>query len=545
MRKLITSIRISKRLLLMNFLALLGLLVVCGIALYQLRESMLNERRAKITALVDVAYSQLAFYEDQVAKGKMAKEVAQELAKSAFRLTRYQAKEYFWINDYRPYSVVHPVKPALEGKDMSGTVDAVGKHIYIEFVRAAQAGGGFVDYQWTQPNSEQALPKLSYVRAFEPWGWVIGTGVYIDDINAQFRNNSLTLIFVSAMVLVVLMLFGLVVRYSIIRQLGGEPHQAAEVFEQIAGGDLTVVVNYKHSDSMLGSLQKMLDSLREIVLEVTHGALELVKNAGSIRDVAAGVALSAQRQADATSDIAAAIEELTTSSSQISENAGDTEEESKTAMAIAREGYDRVSSAATSIESISRTVRDAAGRVRALEERAGHVSEVARVIKDIAGQTNLLALNAAIEAARAGEQGRGFAVVADEVRKLSERTSLATTEIDQMIAGIQEDTGGVVLSINNVLPEVERGVMLAQAASESLGTIESSVARTLSRIADVASATREQSAASTAMAKRVEEIAGLVDQTTSSIRSTAEATAYLEGVAQKLKAQVSRFRISE
>lgn len=194
------------------------------------------------------------------------------------------------------------------------------------------------------------------------------------------------------------------------------------------------------------------------------------------------------------------------------------------------------------IQKIADTVTDASGRIHALEERAKQVSTIANVIKDIAGQTNLLALNAAIEAARAGEQGRGFAVVADEVRKLAERTSSATLEIEQMISGIQHDTVGAVEAMNAALPEVQEGVALATSASESLQAIEDGARRTLERVAEVADATKEQSTASTSIAQRVEQIANMVEETTATIRGTAESAHELEGIAGNLKQLISQFK---
>jgi methyl-accepting chemotaxis protein len=237
------------------------------------------------------------------------------------------------------------------------------------------------------------------------------------------------------------------------------------------------------------------------------------------------------------------MEELTVSSSHISASALETEQNSQDAMRLAAEGSERVGQASTAIRRMSETVTGASSRILALEERIGQVSSIANVIKEIANQTNLLALNAAIEAARAGEQGRGFAVVADEVRKLAERTSSATTEIEQMITDIQSDTSSAVGAMNAALPEVDQGVALAASAADALQAIETGARQTLHRVREIADATREQSAASTSIAQRVEEISNMVESTSENIRGAADAAIGLERIAVGLKDQIARFRV--
>ena len=538
------GVKVSTRMHLMVGLTMVGLVILCFAALLQIKETMIEDRKAKIRNLVEYAHSQLAFYDEQVKAGTMSLEQAQTLAKNTLRKARYDEKEYFWLNDYHPKSVMHPIKPELEGKDMTDNKDPTGKQLYVEFVKVVKAdGAGFVDYLWSKPGLTEPVPKLSYVKGYAPWGWIVGTGIYIDDVNAQFRKDAMMLGGVSAALLVVLVVLGGLIRASIVNQLGGEPAEAAAVMERVASGDLTAEVGNPAKGSLLDALGGMVTSLRALVQEVNTSAITLADNAEQIRHASSEVATAAEHQADATSAMAAAIEELTVSSNHISDSARETEQDSREAMSLSSEGSERVDQATAAIRKIATTVSDASTRIHALEERASQVSSIANVIKDIAGQTNLLALNAAIEAARAGEQGRGFAVVADEVRKLAERTSTATTEIEQMILGIQGDTGGAVEAMNAALPEVEQGVQLAGHASESLRGIEAGASRTLERIREVATATREQSSASTSIAQRVEEIAQMVDETTATIRGTAETAHQLEQIAQGLKSQIGRFKV--
>lgn len=240
--------------------------------------------------------------------------------------------------------------------------------------------------------------------------------------------------------------------------------------------------------------------------------------------------------------MAAATEQMTVSINHISDRAHDTESQSLNSAALSEDGYGRVEIASREIRRISQSVTDACARIRDLETHASEISKIAAVIKGIASQTNLLALNAAIEAARAGEQGRGFAVVADEVRMLAERTSLATVEIDQMIAGIQTDTRLVAGAMDAALPQVEAGVEAADHAAHALLMIKDGSKATMISIQEVAEATREQSEASDSIAQKVEEIASMVDETTDAIRSIAETSAALEAVACELARMISRFR---
>ncbi|WP_234086124.1 methyl-accepting chemotaxis protein [Azonexus sp. R2A61] len=539
----LSNLRVSTRMQLLVGLTLVGLVILCLVSLFELRDSMLEDRKAKTKNLIEVANGVLVHHQKLAASGALSLEAAQQAARDNLRDLRYGDNDYYFIFDTQGTYLMMGANRSVEGQNRIELKDANGKFLVKELIKAAQAGGGFVEYWFPRAGQQTAEPKLSYATLFEPWGWVIGTGIYIDDIDREFRKVALLLGGIAVGLLGALIAVGYQVSSSVLRQLGGEPATAAAIMRQIADGDLTAHIGDTPAGSLLHTLDRMAESLRKMVGEINDDANRLVDNAERIATASDEVANAAEQQADATSAMAAAIEQLTVSSNHISESARETSQDSSTAVELSGQGSARVGQATQAIEQIASTVTDASGRIRALEERAQQISTIANVIKDIAGQTNLLALNAAIEAARAGEQGRGFAVVADEVRKLAERTSSATTEIEQMIVGIQSDTVGAVEAMNAALPEVQQGVELAGSASESLRAIEAGARRTLARVGEVADATREQSAASTSIAQRVEQIANMVEETTATIRGTATTAHQLENIALSLKQLISRFRV--
>jgi methyl-accepting chemotaxis protein len=233
---------------------------------------------------------------------------------------------------------------------------------------------------------------------------------------------------------------------------------------------------------------------------------------------------------------------MTVSVNHISDGARETEQNSLRAVELAEQGERRAASAVNEMQHIATTVGQAAAKIQQLVSRADEIGSIANVIKEIAAQTNLLALNAAIEAARAGEQGRGFAVVADEVRGLAERTATATVQIEQMIQGIQGDTRGAVQVMSSVASQVKDGVTQVESASASLREIRAGTDVALQRIREVADATKEQSAASTAIAQQVEQIAQRVDGTSVSMQSAVAAVDALERLAAGLRDAIARFR---
>lgn len=533
---------VATRMKLLVGMTLVGLLALWLTALFLLKDSMLEDRKEQTRRVVEVGAGILDHYQKLAAAGKMSDDDARQAAREALRSLRYGQNDYFFIFTTGHVYVLFPTKPEFEGQNKADMQDSQGKFLIRELVEAARRGGDFVDYAFPRAGQAEAVPKVSYARLFAPWDWVIGTGIYVDDVDTAYHKVAMLLGGISLLLLLGIGFFGMQTARTIIGGLGGEPAVANSAMREMAGGNLVVSVGNPPPDSLLGALKATATSLRDLVRQIESEADSLVAHSEEITAASDGVSKAAEEEAEATSAIAAAIEELTVSSGQILDIARETESNSQEAMTLAVQGSERVTQASGAIKAISRTVTEASERISALEARALEVSSIAGVIKEIAGQTNLLALNAAIEAARAGEQGRGFAVVADEVRKLAERTTAATTDIETMIAAIQVDTGAAVQSMKEALPAVEQGVELADGASHSLHAIENGAKLALDRVRDVANATREQSAASTSIAQQVEQIARMVDETSVAIRANATTAANLETVARNLRAQVAMFR---
>lgn len=239
----LSSLRVSTRMQLLVALTLLGLLILCLTALFQLKDTMLEDRKQKTRDLVQVAVGIVSHHHQLAASGKLSAADAQNAARDSLRGLRYGKDDYYFGFDTSGVYVLHGGNPAIEGQLKIDMKDTNGKLLIRELIAAGQAGGGFVDYWFPRAGQQKAEPKLGYAVLFAPWNWVIGTGIYIDDVEVEYRQSALLLGGISLALLIVLSLVGWQVSSSILRQLGGEPRLAAEVMQRVADGDLTTRVS--------------------------------------------------------------------------------------------------------------------------------------------------------------------------------------------------------------------------------------------------------------------------------------------------------------
>jgi len=529
----------------MTLATILALVALFSVLLISEKNTLLNDRQDKIRNLVEVAHATVGHYEQLAKSGVMTVDEAKLAAKEALRPLRYDKTEYFWINDLTDLMVMHPIKPELDGKKLDQLKDKNGKFLFAEFNRVVKAqGAGFVDYVWPKPGSENAVPKISYVRGFEPWGWVIGTGIYIDDVDEKFRADAIKLLLWGLGIGGFISISLLLVSRNIIRTLGGDPEVASAVTRRIAAGDLATPVDGDPNDrdSLLGNIRTMQETLRHMISTITANAKQVANSADELLRASEQVADRARQQSDAASSMAAAVEEMAVSIDVVRDNANEAHTLSREAGTLSEEGASVIHNAATEMRKISQAVQSSSSIVEDLGHQSDQITSIVNTIKEIADQTNLLALNAAIEAARAGEQGRGFAVVADEVRKLAERTGLSTTEIAEMVNKIQNGTRSAVSSMQSGVEQVSSGVDLANQAGESITRIRDGAQRVTQMVTSISDSIAEQSAAGNQIAQQLETIAQMSEESATAVRNTANAARDLHTLSASLHQAVSQFR---
>lgn len=650
------------------------ILIVLFLLLPRIRSVIIEQKEVQLKQTIEMAVNLIKEYTDRIQSGEFTLEEGQKRAMDRVRQMRFDGNNYIWINDRDINMLMHPANKKLEGTNMRSTPDGEGKMFMQEITEGAISKGEvFVDYSWVKPNEQDPSPKLSYAKYFSQWGWVLATGIYIDDVDANVASIRIEILFFVLILIAILVALG----YYVARKLSDPINKIVGVAEKLALGDVNAVLKVESEDE-IGKLQdsfvkiiqsvkdnatiaeeiaegkfdsrinvrsdkdilslsfiKVVDTLKglkaeadqlisasvegklnvrgeankfkggykEIISGINNlldaiikpikegvevlsimakgdltplvegeykGDHQLMKNSintvrdslnNALNDVTEAVqatasasnqissateemAAGAQEQSAQTTEVAGAVEEMTKTIIENTRNAAFAAEASKSSASKAKEGGQVVDEAVKGMQRITEVVTESANAIYTLGQNSDKIGEIIQVIDDIADQTNLLALNAAIEAARAGEQGRGFAVVADEVRKLAERTTKATKEIAEMIKQIQKDTSQAVDSMKKGTDEVENGKTLVMKAGEVLKEIIVSSDKVTDVIIQVAAASEQQSQASEQISSNVEGISSVTQQSSAGIAEIARAAEDLNRLTINLQDLVQQFKLA-
>lgn len=529
---------IRTRLLSLGALGLVGMAVIVLLAGQQLQDSTLEARRTTLQELVETAHSAVEQIHARESAGAITRDEAQRLAHDVVGGMAFGESGYFfaWNHDTFDYAILAP-KPELEGVDLAGA----DPEPLLREITEASRDGGFLEYDFPKPGEEAASPKLAYAQPFEPWDWTIGTGAYIDDIDALVASQRLDLGVVALLVAAAVAALAVALTRTIERPIRtlrdvashlaegdvgvdvprfGSPEiraladgmrevtdyvsEIATAAGRVADGDLTAEVAPRGANDALGhAFGAMVQGLRQIVDTLRSSSDEVTAAAGDLDQVTQAVSSTAEEAAAQTGQLASASGELRSAIGEIGQNT--TQATQVTSDAVIAAGLAR-------------------DRVGELDAAAQQIAQVVELIADIAEQTNLLALNATIEAARAGDAGKGFAVVADEVKSLSLQVGTMTEQIRGSVATMGGTVGGAVESIERITDVTGR-------INEITATI--------------AAAVEEQTAITATIGENVDGVAEASSMTASSATETAAAAGQLSGSADRMKELVARFRLAQ
>jgi methyl-accepting chemotaxis protein len=535
---------ILSKILSISFCSLaLMFLALISYVLPLLEQKIVEVKKEGLRDVVESSYQLMTEYDRRIKRGEFSLEEGQKRAAERLKTMVYGKDGYLWINDMQPKMIMHPTQPQMDGTDLTEYKDANGKHLFLEFVKICkEKGAGTVEYMWPKPGTARAVPKVSYVKLYEPWGWIIGTGAYLDQIGAEVSS-------VRWKVLTIFMLVGLLIlslAVPVARKITKPLRQIAGNVKRMSEGDLSVQVACDTRDevgALAEDVHKMARSLSAVIGGVIESSGSVYSTVEAVKAAAEKTAHGAQEQAARASQIATSAEEMSQTIITIAQDAQDASTASSSAMRIAGQGKEVADGAIAVVNSYQSATTHLASMVGSLNGKVGEIGDIVAVIDEIADQTNLLALNAAIEAARAGEQGRGFAVVADEVRKLAERTMAATGEISQKVRAVQAESQQTAGSMEEAASKVSQATAYIARLDDSLAHIVTGVQEVTDKIARMATAVQQQSTASEEIARNIEGSSLVARDMDKAAKEVLGQMGGLRGVAAGLNASVAEFKI--
>ncbi|MCS6114100.1 methyl-accepting chemotaxis protein [Shewanella baltica] len=547
----------NKLLLLSLFPLILALLILMSVSYYVEQDALAAEVVTFKTKLVGERKQQIK-EATEIAAGIVNYQLSlkeQGNVNQALRDIRFGSAGYFFMYDSQGKNIFHALIPSLEGQNKIDMTDPRGTKIIVGLLDAAKRGDGSFSYYYQKPNTNEQVEKISYAMMIPGTDWMLGTGAYIDDIDAvveEYRATVTEQMADKSFAILLIALFltgitGFIIMIAAHRMVVPIKNMADNLNDIAKGeGDLTKRLAVKGEDEIaqLGrSFNLFVDKLQNIIGDVATATAKVKTAANAIHAQTKVMSSQLVSHNNETDQVVTAITEMSSTASEVAKNTTQVAEATHAATGDVANAQRCVDASLEEIASLMSQINNAAGSIKSLSEQSQKINSVLSVIGGIAEQTNLLALNAAIEAARAGEQGRGFAVVADEVRNLASRTQASTLEINEMLSALHKLVTQAVKAMEESQQSCVRSVDSSRTISDSLGSVTSAVTAINDMSTQIAAAATEQSSVTEEINRNVYAIQEIVNELLHSSEDAARVSLTVSEEGINLGKLVGQFRI--